>query len=322
MNPKVSILITFYNQEKYVDKALQSVFDQKTNFEFEVIVGDDGSTDNTCNVVNAWIKKYPDRIRLCIMERSQGPIIPGFRASQNRINLLKYVKGEYFVFLDGDDYFSDENKLMKQVSILDADENFDCIACAHNIDSLYADGLLKPNTSIGLKEGKYLLKSYWRKIYFHTDTLLIRSSVISKLPINLLENNFNDNLITFSIFQHGKIYYIPESMAIYLQTGDGVWTKGNIVVNLIRNIFMYDLCLQINPSLKKETLRRLGGNFYRIFLVRKKINSSELQLLAKEAEEKRLINAKEWIHYNELSIYGKVGVCAKACWYAVLSKLV
>ena len=99
-NIKVSVLITFYNQERYVDRALQSVFEQKTNFDFEVLVGDDGSSDGTCNSVNSWKEKYPNIIKLYVMEREGEGHIAGFRASRNRLNLLKHVKGEYFIYLD------------------------------------------------------------------------------------------------------------------------------------------------------------------------------------------------------------------------------
>ena len=60
---KVSVLVTFYNQEDYVDEALQSVFDQKCDFDFEVLIGDDGSTDGTMAKLQKWKQKYPDTIK-------------------------------------------------------------------------------------------------------------------------------------------------------------------------------------------------------------------------------------------------------------------
>ena len=55
---KISVLVTFYNQEMYVDKALTSIFDQKTDFDFKVIIGDDGSTDGTVGRIKKWMEKY------------------------------------------------------------------------------------------------------------------------------------------------------------------------------------------------------------------------------------------------------------------------
>ena len=311
-SPKVSVLVTFYNQEKYVDKALQSIFMQKTNFDYQVLVGDDGSSDNTCGLVGKWLEKYPDRIELHVMDRGTDKYIPGFRASRNRLNLLRYVKGEYFIFLDGDDYFEYEYKLQKQVDILDLSENKDCIACGHNVDMLFPDGSRSPITSVKLKEGKYSPEAYWDNIYFHTDTLLARASVISTIPVRRIENNFNDNMITFTLIQNGSIYYIPESWVVYLQTGDGIWTSNKEVINHIRNMFLYDLCNQINPDMKKETSHRFAITWLSLLKIRRRISSLELTQYSEEAQNKNLEVSYKWIHYAEQKPIDKMLLCMEA----------
>ena len=108
---KVSVLVTFYNQEDYVDEALQSVFDQKCDFDFEVLIGDDGSTDGTMAKLQEWKQKYPDRMEIYVMDREPGvKYNSSQRASRNRLNLLQYVKGEYFAYLDGDDFYIDDHR--------------------------------------------------------------------------------------------------------------------------------------------------------------------------------------------------------------------
>ena len=98
--PKVSVLVTFYNQEKYVDKALESIISQKTDFGIKILVGDDGSSDKTCEEVEKWINRYPEMIELYIMERNEEKVVPGFRASRNRINLLSHVNTELFILME------------------------------------------------------------------------------------------------------------------------------------------------------------------------------------------------------------------------------
>ena len=305
---KVSILVTFYNQEKYVDKALKSIFLQKTNFDFEVLVGDDGSTDKTIELINRWISKYPNKIRLFRMERSGKKYPTGFRSSQNRLNLLKYVTSQYFNFLDGDDYFTDINKLQKQVDILDSKDNQDCVACGTNIDMIFPDGSIKQATSNKLKEGKISPSDYWRKYYFHTNTLLIRSSVIPKLPIKLLENTFNDNLITYPIIQFGSLYYIPESTAAYVQTMDGIWTSGDREIIIIRGMMHYDIYNIINPLMKKETEKRTIGAWVgmRNILMNPNSDNDKLMIFDKEIRDKNLTNAFKFLHYKELSLFQKI----------------
>lgn len=308
-NPKISVLITFYNQEKYAARALQSVLDQKTDFPFEILVGDDGSADGTQDIVRQFMEKYPGRIELYVMDRTPGKHIGGFRASQNRLNLLKHVKGDYFIYLDGDDYYDYPEKLQKQAEILDALENQDCVACGHNTDMLYPDGTRRPISPPEMKEGKYSPKAYWKDKYIHTDALLVRSSVIPTIPVNLLENNFNDNLITFPIIQNGNIYYIPQSWVVYVQTQDGIWTSESAVVNLIRNMFDYDLCNQISPEMKKETSFRLRWTWMDLFKLRKQIHADRLEPFLREAEDKKLETSVQWICYEQLPLYKKQFLC-------------
>ena len=307
-NPKVSVLVTFYNQEKYVDKALNSVFSQNTNFDYDVLIGDDGSSDRTLEIINQWISRYPDKIRLFQMERLEKKYPTGFRASQNRLYLLKHVTGQYFNFLDGDDYFTDDDKLQKQIEILDSEDNQDCIACGSNIDMIFPDGTIKQATSKKLQKGKISPSDYWERHYFHTDTLLIRSSVIPKLPVKLLENNFNDNMITFSVIQHGNLYYIPESTAAYIQTMDGIWTLGDKETNYFRGLMCFDLTNKINSSMKKETNKRFLETWLEI---RKIIKASDgynnkLIVFDEEIKDKKLRNSYLFLHYNELPLFQKL----------------
>ncbi len=325
MNPRVCVLVTFYNQEKYVDKALESIISQKTNFDFRIIIGDDGSSDGTQVVINEWIVRYPDIIEMHVMDRGDDKYIAGFRASRNRLNLLKYVDTDYFLFLDGDDYYSDDNKLQKQFDILEDPANFDCIACAHDSEMLFPGGNRNRICGYGLNEGKYTVKDYWKNWYFHTDSMMIRSSVIGNIDFELVENNFNDNMITFIVYQYGDIYYIPDTMSVYLQTGEGIWTSGNIVVNQIRNMFLFDLCNRINPGLIKETSSRFSHSWWILFRYRKSIGRDALEKYEAEALDKELEYSIRWINYNESGFWGKAHLIFKTikiCCRMILGSLI
>lgn len=308
---RVSVLVTFYNQEQYVDKALESVLSQKTDFGVKIIVGDDSSSDGTCEKVKQWISRYPGRIELHVMDRNEGDRIPGFRASKNRINILKFVDTEYFIYLDGDDYFDYEYKLQRQVEILDLPENSGCTACGHNIKMLYGDGTSKPATDPSIKEGRITLARYWKDIYIHTDTMLFRSSVIPKFDLALLENNFNDNMITYSALQEGDVYYIPELWAVYVQTSGGIWTGEKNIISLIRNMIFYDLSRKINPKMKYQSICRFSYLWQDLYKVRHSIRSSELKAYADEANDKGLKNASRWLMYQELNSFQRASLACK-----------
>ena len=123
--PKVSVLISFYNLAPYVDKTMETVLAQKTNFPVEVLCADDGSDDGTIEKLRVWEEKYPDTVRVFVMDR-----IPGAKYEANerikRMNAIRgrlfyEAKGEYVSYLDGDDFYTDDHQLQKQDDVLDAD---------------------------------------------------------------------------------------------------------------------------------------------------------------------------------------------------------
>lgn len=254
MDNQISVLITFYNQEQYVDRAINSVMSQKTNFPFKVIIGDDGSSDGTINKILDWEEKYSERITHIVQPREKGKkYIGGSRASRNRLALLAEVDTPYFIYLDGDDYWTDDEKLQIQFDILEKQENSDCVGCAHIIDMFDEDHPKKitPIPRFINHERKYDLKEYWRNYYFHTDTILFRSSVKDKIRKDFLLDFFNDNLITYAFLQFGKIYFLPRTMAAYVQNQTGIWASEKKAVSVLRNILSYDIELKINHNMRR-----------------------------------------------------------------------
>ena len=302
----VDVLITFYNQESYVDQAIHSVLNQKGDFALRVLVGDDGSTDHTMDIIEKYVQKNPDIVQVFRMDRADDDkTIGGFRASKNRINLLKQVRADYFIFLDGDDFFDDEWKLQKQISVLEDEENTDCVACGHAIDILREDGSRAPYITVHNSKNRYTLEEYWIYFYCHTDTILARSKVIMTIPFDLIEHNFNDNMITFLFLTQGNLYYLPETMAVYRQTGKGVWTSGKVVHNYLRNMMIYDLCIKIRPDLKRATQKRFSSTWKMLYENRFNINREACEVLYNEAVAKNLIYTKLWIDYEKLTFQEK-----------------
>ncbi len=271
----VSVLITFYNQKQYVDDCLKSVFSQKTTFPFKVIIGDDGSTDGTIEKIKEWQDKYPGRISYVVMPREEGKkYVGGTRASRNRLAILDKVDTKYFQYLDGDDYWTDDAKLQTGYDILEKPENADCVGCAHAINMFHENDVSKVKRLPGVntKEGKYQLRRYWKDMYFHTDTILFRSENIAKIRRDLLEDSFNDNLITYSFMQFGPMYYVDKEMAAYRQNDSGIWAGEKKMVSVIREIILYDLECKINPSMKRISRGRHFRNFVYIHENIDKIN--------------------------------------------------
>jgi glycosyltransferase involved in cell wall biosynthesis len=122
--PKVSVCVITYNQEQYIGDCLESLVTQKTDFQFEILVADDASTDRTREIVNQYIARYPNLIKACFQSRNTG-------GSQNNLMVHRMAQGEYVAHIDGDDYAL-PGKLQLQSDILDGDKS--CVAVWHNVD--------------------------------------------------------------------------------------------------------------------------------------------------------------------------------------------
>ena len=122
-NLKVSVIFITYNHEKYVEKALRSVCEQETDFAYEVVVGEDCSTDSTREILKRVASEYPDKVRLLFRDKNFG------RPTLNVYNTTMECRGEYLAYLEGDDYWTDKKKLQKQVDFLE--EHPEYIACTH-----------------------------------------------------------------------------------------------------------------------------------------------------------------------------------------------
>ena len=136
---KVSFLVTYYNQAQYVKRSIESILNIQKNFDWEILVGDDGSSDNTVDIVNNYISSYPDKIQLYIMPREKDTKYKSIqRASLNRLNLIKHCNGDYFCIIDGDDYYCNSEFIIKALDIFNKKK---CVSVvAFNYQMIYQDG--------------------------------------------------------------------------------------------------------------------------------------------------------------------------------------
>lgn len=120
MRKKVSCHIITYNQKDYISQCVDGVLMQQIDFPFEIIIGDDNSTDGTREILIEYQKKYPEIITLNL-RKEKGKGIPG---KENFVTTLQMCKGEYISLCDGDDYWTDPLKLQKQISFLETNTEY------------------------------------------------------------------------------------------------------------------------------------------------------------------------------------------------------
>lgn len=127
---KVSILCTAFNHEKYIRSALEGFVSQKTDFDYEVIIHDDASTDGTAEIIREYAEKYPDLIKPIYQTENQLSQWVDIYVSY----LVPAASGTYLAICEGDDYWNDSHKLQLQVDFLDQNPGYS--ACVHNSKKL------------------------------------------------------------------------------------------------------------------------------------------------------------------------------------------
>ncbi len=215
----ISFLVTYYNQEKYVSRSLNSIFNQNMVSDFEVLVGDDGSSDRTVDIVKGFQVKYPNKIRLFIQERDNNKKeLHVVRASLNRLNILSRASGDYICFLDGDDEYCDFDFAQKAVDELD--HNPQIIGVAHNHVIIKRNGEKVFQESITEKT-IITLNDYAKNMYIPAGTIVFRRPKNEDLNIVTKLKSFDDNDITYFFLNKGNFLYRNTDIYNYFSNDDG-----------------------------------------------------------------------------------------------------
>ncbi|SDD76490.1 Glycosyltransferase involved in cell wall bisynthesis [Mucilaginibacter pineti] len=265
----VSICCITYNHENFIAEAIQSFLMQEANFNYEIIIGDDCSTDKTQAVIKLYSDTYPGRIKLIASPTNLG-------THKNLINCITQCSGKYIALCEGDDYWIDEHKLQKQVTFLE--NNPDFIICCHYhklINSTNKTLYVHPNptplvhTYVDLLAGK--------QEETKTATVLYRNiSETHRLFFTpwFFDCFAGDKMFKLSATQHtgGKIYVIPEVMSCYRNHEGGIWSMINAKVRMERVISDFNLIIKnfTYPAIGKKKLLLLYIKRYLVFELQNK----------------------------------------------------
>lgn len=231
--PTVSVVVVAYNHEKFLGQALDSVLAQEVGFAYEVIVGEDCSTDHTRRILQDYARRYPAIIKPIYQARNVG-MGANFKAC------LEACRGRYIALLDGDDYWTSPLKLQRQVHWLD--EHPDYSICFHRVEDYYEDGS-KPNALPANKFQKdtYSFDDFLTPIYtvVNTGSVLLRN-VLPAWPDWLFTANPIDFPLLLLYAEVGKAKLLPEVMSIYRIHAGGIWSGTSRHLNIKRFLLMYE----------------------------------------------------------------------------------
>jgi len=260
---KVSVLVLAYNQESYVTQAIDSILMQEVAFDYEIVIGEDASTDRTRQVVLGFQKRYPDRIRVLLREAvdAERDRAVGLGGKTNFVHSLRACRGHYIALLDGDDYWTDTHKLQKQVDFLDTHPDF--AICCHNVTMFYEDGSKEP---VNLIPPDYREVSTIEDLFFvnfiPTCSAVFRRGLFRELPAWFFTLKLGDWPLHILNARHGKIKYIDEVMGAYRVHQAGVWSSQSPVDRLLELVKMVDyLDDYLNHKYRKQ-IRSAKANWY------------------------------------------------------------
>ncbi len=228
---KVTVCCAVFNHEKYLEQALLGMINQITDFRYEILINDDVSTDNSRKILLEYQKKYPDLIRLIFQKENQ-------YSNGKRIFadiLVPHAKGKYLAICEGDDYWTDNYKLQKQVDIMENHPN--CAFCVHKVRDVDKNGnKLKGTYPLeALKSGEITQEKFTTMLFapcrywFHTSSFMLHSEALQRFngryPEFMQVAGVGDVPLTWLVALDGNVYYIDEEMSCYRRDIDGSWSN-------------------------------------------------------------------------------------------------
>lgn len=214
-NIKLSICCISYNHAHFISQALDSFLAQRVNFEFELVISDDKSTDDTAQIIEEYAAMYPEKIRVITRDSNVGMNV-------NFFSTLSACKGEYIAICEGDDYWIDEYKLKKQVAILDSDRTISIVT--HNVHiinetfstSAYVPYTLAPKPRGGFDEVLF-------NHFIPTLSIVLRRDALPNYwPDFFYKIKSPDKALALSLLLKGDYYHCDENMGVYRHHDGGI----------------------------------------------------------------------------------------------------
>lgn len=208
----VSVICIAYNHEKFIKDAIEGVVGQKADFSYELIIHDDASTDGTAKIIKEYEEKYPQIIRGIYQAENQF-----FKCNIVAEFLFPVVRGKYIAFCEGDDYWTDEKKLQKQVDFLETHRDYSM--CMHNAVRLNYETGERSKLDTFPESGTYSQKEQilagCGSDFPAFASYLLRTEFLKDIPDFFLRARVMDYPLRQYYASRGKVYYFEEAMSVY-----------------------------------------------------------------------------------------------------------
>jgi glycosyltransferase involved in cell wall biosynthesis len=256
--PLVSVHMITYNHAPYISQAIEGVLMQKTNFPFELVIGEDCSTDGTQEIVFDYARTYPDIIRVITSNNNVG-------MHENSTRTQQACRGKYIAYCEGDDFWNLPEKLQIQINLLEANSEYS--GCFHNVQFLFEDGedheekLQCPSNQKEIITPLDILK----KNIIPTCSIVLRKKYLPHFPSWATNLKMGDWPNNFLIALNGDWAYLPTQMGVYRIHSNGAWSKMTFAEQKISNLKFYEaIYSNFNGSYKKVALHNAALMHYEL----------------------------------------------------------
>ena len=224
----VSVCVLTYNQEAYIGKTLDSILEQDWKVPYEIVIGEDCSTDNTRKVLQTYKEKYSEVIKLIFRKKNVG-------SKLNFIETLQACQGQYIALCEGDDYWTDKNKITEQLELFE--KNTELSSIHTKVEYVDAE-----NNSLGFSNrvpsDQHVMDLHYlaQQNTIHTCSFMLKKEVLSPELYNILMMTPVGDLPLFLISStYGKVGYINKSMAAYRKNigVSGKWSRLKTYENIL-----------------------------------------------------------------------------------------
>ena len=253
-NIVVSILCITYNHENFIKQCLDGFVMQKTNFDFEIIIHDDASTDGTRKIIEEYVEKYPELFVPMFEEENQ--YSKGVQIIDDL--MLPIAKGKYIALCEGDDYWCDENKLQMQYDFMESHQ--DCSGCFHNtinhdLTNKIKDFNFNNYTTIHFMN----INDALNVSLVHTSSFFIRKEYAIK-DNDCRKFWFGDDVRRTLCFTHGRLAVLPNIMSVYNNNNKNGLNYLNCYLNGIESF--YNAYMQLIEYLQIFN-KKTNNNYYK-----------------------------------------------------------
>lgn len=270
--PLVSIKVVVYNHINYVKDCLDSILNQKTDFDFEILIAEDESNDGTREVCIEYANKYPDKIRLLLNSRENNIAIKGKPSGLfNSVYANYSAKGKYLTTVEADDYWTDDFSLQKRVNFLE--KNKDYVACFHHTNVEKEGEIIE--SIFNYNEDKTIESEDFLKLLFPTISLIYRNGLIDLYDDEMTKIVCGDLILRGKLSLHGKAKFLNNiSPAIYRHHKNGTFSLIEVKKKIELSVDGLEYLLEHTKEMPNKKLKQgiafLYLSYFYSFLKRNK----------------------------------------------------